>query len=241
MVITEPGAAGESELTGLTFPGGVLDLEVGALHRDEAGALLEQLGLPLLALSFRPARRGSLRGRLLLAGTLGIGIAPSDWLLACGFAYQAGIAVVIALVLLGSAWPSALAGGDLVRLLTQAALSGVGAFVIALIGGEMAQRLAREESAARGSLGIARQQAQLNRLVLEEMADGVLVVNLDNRPDRWQDLQAVTAGIIGTKVFRKSSMEPSVRLVFSAFSSALNNSFSSFSIKAFSSTTNVCF
>jgi hypothetical protein len=26
--------------------------------------------------------------------------------------------------------------------------------------------------------------------------DGVLVVNLDNRPDRWQDLQAVTAGLI---------------------------------------------
>ena len=28
------------------------------------------------------------------------------------------------------------------------------------------------------------------------MVDGVLVVNLDSRPDRWQDLQAVTTGII---------------------------------------------
>jgi len=28
------------------------------------------------------------------------------------------------------------------------------------------------------------------------MVDGVLVVNLDNRPDRWQDLQAVTAAVV---------------------------------------------
>ena len=28
------------------------------------------------------------------------------------------------------------------------------------------------------------------------MVDGVLVVNLDSRPDRWQDLQAITAGFI---------------------------------------------
>lgn len=29
-----------------------------------------------------------------------------------------------------------------------------------------------------------------------EMVDGVLVVNLDSRPDRWQDMQAITAGFI---------------------------------------------
>ena len=49
--------------------------------------------------------------------------------------------------------------------------------VIALLAGELAGRLAREELAARGSLELARQQAQLNRLVIEEMADGVLVVD----------------------------------------------------------------
>ena len=43
--------------------------------------------------------------------------------------------------------------------------------------GELAGRLAREEITARGSLELARQQAQLNRLVIEEMADGVLVVD----------------------------------------------------------------
>ena len=86
-------------------------------------------------------------------------------------------AAFVALVLLGGAWRQALLGADSVRLLSQAALAGVGAFVITLISSELAQRLAREERAARGSLDIARQQAQLNRLVLEEMAEGVLVID----------------------------------------------------------------
>ena len=64
----------------------------------------------------------------------------------------------------------------------QSGLAGLGLFVITLLSGELAGRLAREELAARGSLELARQQAQLNRLVIEEMADGVLVV--DRRPAR---------------------------------------------------------
>jgi two-component system sensor histidine kinase PilS (NtrC family) len=59
----------------------------------------------------------------------------------------------------------------------QAGLAGLGLFVITLLSGELAGRLAREELAARGSLELARQQAQLNRLVIEEMVDGVLVVD----------------------------------------------------------------
>ena len=46
-----------------------------------------------------------------------------------------------------------------------------------MLAGELAGRLAREELSARGSLEMARQQAQLNRLVIEEMQDGVLVVD----------------------------------------------------------------
>ena len=46
-----------------------------------------------------------------------------------------------------------------------------------MLAGELAGRLAREELSARGSLELARQQAQLNRLVIEEMEDGVLVVD----------------------------------------------------------------
>jgi two-component system sensor histidine kinase PilS (NtrC family) len=86
-------------------------------------------------------------------------------------------AAFVTLVLLAGAWRTTLAGQFSVGLLTQAGLAGVGAFVITLLSGELAQRLAREERAARGSLALARQQARLNRLVIEEMTDGVLVVD----------------------------------------------------------------
>jgi two-component system sensor histidine kinase PilS (NtrC family) len=59
----------------------------------------------------------------------------------------------------------------------QSGLAGLGLFLITLLSGELAGRLVREELAARGSLELARQQAQLNRLVIEEMVDGVLVVD----------------------------------------------------------------
>lgn len=90
-------------------------------------------------------------------------------------------ASLVALVLLAGAWRPSMQDGDIVALSLRAGLAGIGAFVIALIAGELAQRLAREERAARGSLEIARQQAQLNRLVLEEMADGVIVVDRRSR------------------------------------------------------------
>ena len=70
-----------------------------------------------------------------------------------------------------------LIGGDAAVLMTQAGLAGSGFFVITLLAGELAGRLAREELTARGSLELARQQAQLNRLVIEEMQDGVLVID----------------------------------------------------------------
>jgi two-component system, NtrC family, sensor histidine kinase PilS len=92
-----------------------------------------------------------------------------------------GTAAGVALALLGVAWVNAggLHGGgaDMPTLMLQAGMAGLGLFVITLLAGELAGRLAREEIAARGSLELARQQAQLNRLVIEEMADGVLVVD----------------------------------------------------------------
>ena len=86
-------------------------------------------------------------------------------------------AALATLALLGTAWVSVLQGGDATLLMTQAGLAGSGFFVITVLAGELAGRLAREELSARGSLEIARQQAQLNRLVIEEMEDGVLVVD----------------------------------------------------------------
>ncbi|MDQ2927419.1 MAG: ATP-binding protein [Pseudomonadota bacterium] len=88
-----------------------------------------------------------------------------------------GTAALATLALLGTAWLGLLSGGDGPLLMTQAGLAGSGFFVIAVLAGELARRLAREELSARGSMEMARQQAQLNRLVLEEMEDGVLVVD----------------------------------------------------------------
>ncbi len=86
-------------------------------------------------------------------------------------------AALATLALLGTAWLGVLAGGDPALLMTQAGLAGSGFFVVTVLAGELAGRLAREELSARGSLEMARQQAQLNRLVIEEMDDGVLVVD----------------------------------------------------------------
>jgi len=86
-------------------------------------------------------------------------------------------AAAVTLALLGAAWLSTLGGADSTLQMTQAALAGTGFFVITLLAGELAGRLAREGADARGSLEMARQQAQLNRLVIEEMQDGVLVVD----------------------------------------------------------------
>jgi two-component system sensor histidine kinase PilS (NtrC family) len=90
-------------------------------------------------------------------------------------------AAVVTLTLLGAAWVSVVAGAEGTLQMTQAGLAGTGFFVITVLAGELAGRLAREELTARGSLEMARQQAQLNRLVIEEMQDGVLVVDRRGR------------------------------------------------------------
>lgn len=81
------------------------------------------------------------------------------------------------LVVLAGAWVGAGSDSELTLRMAQAALAGMGFFVIVLLAGELSARLAREEKSARGSLELARQQAQLNRLVIQEMVDGVLVVD----------------------------------------------------------------
>lgn len=90
-------------------------------------------------------------------------------------------AAFIALMLLVGAWQVGLRTGDFTAPMTQAGLAGIGFFVITILAGELAGRLAREELTARGSLELARQQAQLNRLVIEQMQDGVMVVDRRGR------------------------------------------------------------
>jgi two-component system sensor histidine kinase PilS (NtrC family) len=87
------------------------------------------------------------------------------------------VAASVSIILLMIASLHWLSGGDPAALYTQAGLAGAGLFVIAGLIGELAARLARQEQAARNTLELARQQALLNRLVIEEMQDGLMVVD----------------------------------------------------------------
>ena len=89
-----------------------------------------------------------------------------------------GTAATVALGLLMAAWLASVSDQQVNPLMfAQAGLAGSGFFVITVLAGELAGRIAREERSARGSLELARQQAQLNRLMIEEIQDGVLVVD----------------------------------------------------------------
>jgi two-component system sensor histidine kinase PilS (NtrC family) len=92
-----------------------------------------------------------------------------------------GTAAGVALLLLGAAGRAVVDGADAAAVMTPAGLAGIGFFAVTLLAGELAGRLAREELTARGSLELARQQARLNRLVIDEMGEGVLVIDRRGR------------------------------------------------------------
>lgn len=87
----------------------------------------------------------------------------------------------VTLVLLASVWLDAQADTDILLPLSQAGLAGAGMFLVALLASELAMRLVGEERSALHSLELARQQTQLNRVVIEEMTEGVLVVDRSGR------------------------------------------------------------
>ena len=61
----------------------------------------------------------------------------------------------------------------------QAALTGTGLFVVALLAHELARRLAREEAVAQRNRSSAQMQAQVNDLVIETLSEGVLVLDAE--------------------------------------------------------------
>lgn len=134
---------------------GVDILAFGFMHWMEVGAVLNYGALLILP--------------VLMAGVLSSRL-PA-------LATAAGVTIL----LLAAGVHKGLLAGDLLTPLSQAGLGGAGVFLIALVAGQMTQRLAREEQAARNSLEMALQQAELNRLVIDEMADGVLVVDRNGR------------------------------------------------------------
>ena len=87
-------------------------------------------------------------------------------------------AAMITLYLLADAWMSAplLSDVSTARFL-QTALTGTGFFMVAFLANQLAARLAREEAVALSSQAAARNQAQVNELVIDGMSEGVLVVD----------------------------------------------------------------
>ncbi|MDO9234884.1 MAG: ATP-binding protein [Aquabacterium sp.] len=92
-----------------------------------------------------------------------------------------GVTAAAALTLLAAALLQSTESNNIATLMTQAGLTGFGLFAIAALASELSTRLAKEERSARGSLEFARQQAQLNRLVIEEMTEGLMVVDRQGR------------------------------------------------------------
>jgi two-component system sensor histidine kinase PilS (NtrC family) len=89
-----------------------------------------------------------------------------------------GTAASVTLLLLGDAWwTSAQSAGDANARFLQSALSGSGFFLVALLANQLALRLAREETLAKTSQSAARMQTQVNELVIEALAEGIVVVD----------------------------------------------------------------
>jgi two-component system sensor histidine kinase PilS (NtrC family) len=89
-----------------------------------------------------------------------------------------GTAAAVALLMLAGAWILALESPvDAASHFVQAGLTGIGYFTVAFLAHQLSLRLAREEEAARKSRRAAYIQAQVNRLVIETLGDGVLVVD----------------------------------------------------------------
>lgn len=89
-----------------------------------------------------------------------------------------GTAASVTLLLLADAWWVSLhAQVDPTGRFLQAGLSGSGFFAVALLANQLALRLSREEQRAYSSQSAARMQAQVNALVIDTLADGVLVID----------------------------------------------------------------
>ncbi|RYF65657.1 MAG: PAS domain-containing sensor histidine kinase, partial [Comamonadaceae bacterium] len=90
-------------------------------------------------------------------------------------------AAVTLLMLADAGWAWWQAPGDSPARFVQAALTGTGLFVVALLAHELARRLAREEALAQRNRSAAQMHAQVNDLVIETLTEGVLVIDRGGR------------------------------------------------------------
>ncbi|MEO5738564.1 MAG: ATP-binding protein [Variovorax sp.] len=93
-----------------------------------------------------------------------------------------GTTAAVTLLLLGDAgWQWLSQAVDPSTRFLQAALTGTGLFVVALLAHQLALRLAREEALALRSRSTAQMHAQVNDLVIETLSEGVLVIDAAGR------------------------------------------------------------
>lgn len=89
-----------------------------------------------------------------------------------------GTTAGVTLLLLGWAWwMGARTGDDDAQRYLQSALTGTGYFIVSYLVHQLATRLAREQEVAQQSQIAARVQTQVSALVIQNLTDGVLVVD----------------------------------------------------------------
>lgn len=92
-----------------------------------------------------------------------------------------GTTSVVTLLLLADAWLNGLqTPAEMTSRFLQAGLTGTGLFIVALLTHQLALRLSQEEEIAQRSAREARVQTRVNELVIENLTDGILVIDKDN-------------------------------------------------------------
>jgi two-component system, NtrC family, sensor histidine kinase PilS len=89
-----------------------------------------------------------------------------------------GTAAAVTVALLLDALQYTLSGTpDAASRYVQAAITGTGLFVVAYLANQLSTRLVRQERVARGSEMAARAQIQVNQLVIDNLGDGIIVLD----------------------------------------------------------------
>jgi two-component system sensor histidine kinase PilS (NtrC family) len=111
-----------------------------------------------------------------------------------------GTALVITLLLVADTWWGAARGiGEATTRYLQTVLTGLGYLLVAFLANQLAARLVREEQLALSSQQAARLQTQVNELVIETLADGVLVVDAAGRTRAANPAARLLLGVGGTQ------------------------------------------
>jgi len=114
---------------------------------------------------------------------------------------------VVAVVLLFDAWSLSLRSPVAPPAWLGSVLAGMGLLAMAWLAGELSARLRREERAAVDSQQRVRQQAGLNQLVIQEMSEGLLVIDRHRRVLALNPSAQVLLGLSGSDPASHGSLQ----------------------------------